>query len=107
MKNSVALFIFLSAAVLEVGGDALIRKGLRGMGISFIFAGVAALSSYGLVINIVKWDFSKMLGVYIAVFALISTLFGQIVFKESIPTARWAGIALIMIGGLIIQFWSK
>ena len=43
--------IFFLAALLEVGGDALIRKGLRGFGAGFIVLGVAALGSYGIVVN--------------------------------------------------------
>ncbi|HUI30777.1 MAG TPA: hypothetical protein VLX91_11210 [Candidatus Acidoferrales bacterium] len=107
MKNLIALFIFLAAAVLEVGGDALIRKGMRGMGIGFIVAGLAAISSYGIVVNTVKMDFSKMLGVYISVFVIVTALFGRFIFKETIPGARLIGIAMIVIGGLVIQFWAK
>ncbi len=107
MRNLSVIVIFLTASLLEVGGDALIRKGMRGMGTGFIIIGFAVLGSYGIVINTVKWDFSKMLGVYIAVFAVMSTLFGQIIFKETIPAARWTGIAVVVIGGLIIQFWTK
>ena len=98
---------FLSAAFLEVGGDALIRKGLRGGGIVLIFAGFAVLSCYGLVVNTVKWDFSRLLGVYVAVFALISVLFGRLVFKEEVPAATWIGLAVILVGGMIIQFGNE
>ena len=53
--------IFIAAAVLEVGGDALIRKGLRGSSAAFIAGGCLMLSCYGVAVNIVKWDFSKIL----------------------------------------------
>jgi len=56
--------IFIVAALLEVGGDAAIRRGLQGGGLLFILAGFAVLGSYGLVVNSVKWDFSKLLAVY-------------------------------------------
>lgn len=104
--TSVAWLIFVAAAVLEVGGDALIRKGLRGAGLALIALGFAALGSYGLVVNMVRWDFSKLLGVYVAVFALVSVLFGRFVFGESIPTATWVGLAIIIGGGMVIQFGS-
>jgi small multidrug resistance family-3 protein len=106
MKNPIALIVFLIAAVLEVGGDALIRKGMRGMGIGFIIVGFITLGCYGIIINTMNWDFSKLLGAYIAVFAVTSALFGRFIFKETIPDARWVGIVLVMIGGLIIQFWT-
>ena len=100
----VTWLIFIVAALLEVGGDAAMRRGLRGGGLLFILAGFLVLGFYGLVVNMVKWDFSKLLGVYVAVFAVISVLCGRYVFKESIPSSTWLGLAVIVVGGLIIQF---
>jgi small multidrug resistance family-3 protein len=99
-----AWLIFIGAAVLEVSGDAVIRKGLRGRGLAVIAAGFVMLGCYGIVVNMVKWDFSKMLGVYVAVFALISILFGRFAFQENIPGATWIGLAVIVCGAMIIQF---
>jgi len=62
------------------------------------------LAGYGLLVNTVKWDFSKLLGVYVAVFALVSVLFGLFVFGESVPKSTWMGLLIIIIGGLVIQF---
>ncbi len=105
--TGLAWFVFVAAAILEVGGDAIVRKGLRGSGLVIIMVGFAMLGCYGVVVNMVKWDFSKLLGVYVAVFALISALFGHFVFKETIPTATWIGLAVILSGGMIIQFGDK
>jgi drug/metabolite transporter superfamily protein YnfA len=102
-----AWFVFIAAAVLEVGGDATVRKGLRGQQLIFIAIGFVMLGCYGLVVNMVKWDFSKLLGVYVAVFALVSVLTGRFVFKETIPFATWLGLGIIMIGGAVIQFGSR
>ncbi len=102
-----AWFIFIGAAILEVGGDAIIRKGLRGSGLIMILLGAAMLGCYGVVVNMVKWDFSKMLGVYVAIFALISILFGRFVFKENIPGSTWIGLIVIICGALIIQFGNN
>jgi len=55
-------------------------------------------------VNMVPWDFSKLLGVYIAVFAVVSILAGMLVFGETIPNATWLGLGLIVAGGLVIQF---
>ncbi|EDY17629.1 protein of unknown function UPF0060 [Chthoniobacter flavus Ellin428] len=101
-----AWFIFVLAALLEVGGDALIRKGLRTSGVLFVVAGFVVLGAYGIVVNTVKWDFSKLLGVYVAVFAVVSVLFGHFIFKETVPLATWIGLAVIVVGGMIIQFGS-
>lgn len=102
-----AWLIFVGAAILEVGGDAVVRKGLRGSSLIIIFTGCSILGCYGVVVNIVKWDFSKLLGVYVAVFAIISILFGQLVFRENIPNSTWIGLLVIICGGLIIQFGSR
>ncbi len=102
-----AWFIFICAAILEVGGDAVVRRGLRGNNLMIIMTGFVVLGSYGVVVNMVKWDFSKLLGVYVAVFALISILFGKFVFQENIPNSTWIGLAVIICGGMIIQFGNK
>ena len=99
-----AWIIFAAAALLEVGGDAIVRKGLRGHHPLWIVVGMLTLGCYGLLVNVVRWDFSKLLGVYVAVFAVVSILFGQIVFHEKISTATWIGLLLIVVGGLTIQF---
>jgi len=105
--NFIAWLIFILSAVLEVGGDAMTRKGLRGSGLFFLLAGFVMLGCYGLVVNMVRWDFSKLLGVYVAVFALVSVLCGQFVFKENIPLSTWFGLGLIILGGATIQWGSK
>ncbi len=101
-----AWVIFIAAAVLEVGGDAVIRKGLRGSIIWFILTGFLMLGSYGVVVNTVRWDFSKLLGVYVAVFAVVSILAGRFIFRETIPLTTWLGLAIIVFGGAVIQAGS-
>jgi drug/metabolite transporter superfamily protein YnfA len=99
----IAWLIFIAAAILEVGGDAVIRKGLRGSVVWFIVSGFLMLGCYGVVVNTVRWDFSRLLGVYVAVFAVISVLAGRFVFKETIPVTTWLGLAIIVVGGAVIQ----
>ncbi len=107
MDNVISWGIFIVAALMEVSGDALIRKGLRGSGLLLIAFGILTLGCYGLVVNSVKWDFSKLMGVYIGIFAVVSILFGRLVFKEGIPSSTWIGLAVIVVGGLIIQFGQR
>jgi small multidrug resistance family-3 protein len=66
-----------------------------------------ALAGYGLVVNSVKWDFSKLLGVYVGFFALVSILFGKFILGETIPPSTWWGLALIILGGMVIQFGRR
>jgi small multidrug resistance family-3 protein len=106
MKFS-AWLVFIAAALLEVGGDAVIRRGLRSRCVSWILIGCATLALYGLVVNSVKWDFSKLVGVYIGFFAVVSVLCGRFVFREDVPTTTWFGLALIVVGGLVIQLGRR
>ena len=100
----IAWLIFLAAAVLEVGGDAIVRKGMRGGGLAFMVFGFVMLGTYGVVVNLVPWDFSRLLGVYVAIFAAVSVLVGRFIFHEAVPVSTWVGIAIIMAGGLVVQF---
>jgi small multidrug resistance family-3 protein len=103
----IAWVIFTDSALLEVGGDAMIRRGLRYHGFAAIAIGFIMLGSYGVLVNTVKWDFSKLLGVYVAIFAVISVIAGKVIFKEFIPWSTWIGIAIISIGGFVIQFGDQ
>lgn len=103
MKLAVWL-MFVAAAMLEVGGDFVVRRGLRARSAAWILLGWGALGCYALLVNSVNWDFSKLLGVYVGFFALVSILFGKYVLGESIPPSTWLGLALIILGGMVIQF---
>jgi small multidrug resistance family-3 protein len=98
---------FLLSALLEVAGDAAVRRGLLGRSLVFVLLGCAVLGCYGLMVNSVKWDFSKLIGVYVGFFALVSVLFGRIVLREQIPPSTWWGLALVIAGGLLIQFGGR
>jgi drug/metabolite transporter (DMT)-like permease len=105
--NVVAWLVFVAAASLEMTGDASVRRGLRGGGLPWILAGCAVLAGYGLLVNTVRWDFSKLIGVYVAFFALASVLCGRFILHEVVPPSTWLGLGLIITGGLIIQFGGK
>ncbi len=95
--------VYLAAAVLEVVGDALIRKGMRGSGFALVAAGAVILASYGVVVNLVNADFSRLLGAYVGVFAVVSVLIGRFVFRDVVPATTWVGLAVILGGSLIVH----
>jgi small multidrug resistance family-3 protein len=103
----VAWLVFITAALLEVGGDAAIRRGLWIRHAGWLLVGCATLTFYGLLVNSIRWDFSKLLGVYIGFFAAVSVLCGRFVFRENVPVTTWFGLALIILGGMVIQFGHK
>jgi drug/metabolite transporter superfamily protein YnfA len=95
--------IFAASAVLEVGGDALIRAGLRGGRLALVVAGFLVLGSYGVLLNTMTWDFTRLLGTYVAVFALTSALFGCFVFREFPSPTTWFGLVLVLAGAAVMQ----
>lgn len=98
-----AVAVFVGAAVLEVAGDALIRKGLRGSGAVLLVLGFVVLGSYGVVVNLLNIDFSRLLGAYVGIFAVVSVLMGRIVFKDDVPVSTWVGLLVIVVGSVIIH----
>ena len=99
--------VLLFAAGLEVGGDLAIRQGLRGVAQPrwwLIGCGMLVLGLYGLFVNHSPWDFSKLLGLYVVFFAAVAVLAGKFYLHEHVPPSTWLGLALIVGGGLVIQF---
>ena len=103
----VAWLVFLIGGLLEVSGNVAIRMGLRGGGAILIAVGFAVLGSYGLIVNMIPWDFSKIFGIYVCLFALVSVIGGKCVLRENVPWSTWVGLAVILAGGLIVQFGSS
>jgi len=94
-RPSIALLVMLVAAAFEVGGDALIRKGLRGAGPALVAAGFVVLGMYGIIVNKLDLDFSRLLGAYVGFFAVVSVCTGRFVFHDVVPASTWIGLAVI------------
>ena len=94
---------FALAAIFEVGGDAVIRLGIKNNNIILIVLGAMTLAGYGLIVNSLDWNFSKIFGVYVGAFALVAILFGRFLFREQIPLSTWIGLGIIIVGGSVIQ----
>ena len=103
LHKGIEISIMVGSALLEVGGDALIRRGLRGGGLAMVMGGVLALGSYGVVLTWLEVDFGKLLGAYVGLFALVSFLWGRWAFQERVSAQTWLGLAVVFLGSLIIQ----
>jgi len=101
-----ALFLVL-AALLESGGDALVRWGLRGGRLAGFILGAITLFVYGLAVNLPKWDFSRLMGVYIAVFFVVSQAISLTVFHERLKPPIAVGGLLVIAGGLVMTLWHS
>ncbi|MCW3097033.1 MAG: hypothetical protein JWL77_2651 [Chthonomonadaceae bacterium] len=98
--------LLILSALLEVGGDAGIRTGLQGKQSGFLLGSVL-LIAYGFVVNLSKLDFGKLMGLYIAIFFVVSQVIAILVFKEKIQTPTLVGGALIVAGGAVLTFWRS
>jgi small multidrug resistance family-3 protein len=107
MRYLAALPLLFVAAVLEAGGDALVRHGLHASPTArrllFLAAGALILFGYGCVVNAPPWDFGKLLGIYVVFFFLIAQVIGWLVFGQVPTRGVWLGGAFIVIGGAIIS----
>jgi drug/metabolite transporter superfamily protein YnfA len=90
------------AAVLEVSGDYLMRLGLGGRRWGLI-AGALALAGYGILVNQPAWSFGRTLGLYIAMFFVVSQVIAFFAAGERPSPSLWLGGALVVAGGLVIH----
>ena len=107
MKMPLALTVLFAAAGLEAGGDALIRAGLFGASplrrLACLMMGALVLFLYGCVVNLPRWDFGRLLGIYVAAFFLMAQAFNWIGFGQRPTLPICVGGSLIILGGLIIS----
>jgi small multidrug resistance family-3 protein len=98
-----AIPFLILAAALEIGGDAAIRSGLVRSHWLWIVFGIVLLAAYGFAVNsTTAIDFGRLLGLYIAVFFVVSQVISAVVFGERPSFGLLAGGALIVMGGIVI-----
>ena len=97
--------ILVVAAALEVGGDALVRIGLTGPRY-IMAAGGLTLFTYGVLVNKSGLDFNRLMGVYIAIFFVVSQVVSLILFKQVPDDRILLGGGFIVTGGLLIVLMS-
>jgi small multidrug resistance family-3 protein len=106
-----ALLPLLLAAVLEAGGDAVVRGGLTAKGLlvrcGLIVLGGLLLTLYGVFVNTPRWDFGRLLGVYVAFFFVVAQVINAVVFKVAPSGGVVIGGALIIAGGLVLTLWRQ
>jgi drug/metabolite transporter superfamily protein YnfA len=98
------LLALAGAAALEIGGDAAIRAGLLRSTWPWLAVGGLMLVAYGFVVNLNRSvHFGKLMGLYIAVFFVVSQLVSLAFFGEHPTPSLLIGGALIVLGGLVIH----
>jgi len=94
----------LTAALLEAGGNALLRQGLLRAWWPLLVAGIMTLGLYGLLVNQsgLKFDFGRLMGCYIVAFFLVSQILAALIFRDLPSSRTLIGGTLILLGGLTI-----
>jgi hypothetical protein len=107
MNRATALVVLLFAAILEAGGDALVRAGLHASPLllrtCFFAAGALVLFSYGYVVNTPPWDFGQLLGIYVVFFFIVAQVISWLVFHQPPTLIVLAGGGFILLGGLLLS----
>lgn len=110
MNNGLVFFVLLFSAVLEAGGDAMVRSGLHGASlISRIFwmaFGAVVLFAYGVTVNLPPWNFGRLLGVYVTLFFVVAQVISTVAFGKPPTLPILVGGGLIVAGGLTMTFWT-
>jgi hypothetical protein len=109
MKDIHPSVFLLVATILEVTGDALVRKALyEHAGFAragLMVLGAALLFGYGLSLNLAPLEFGQVVGLYIATLFVVWQVVNVIAFR-AFPTMPIAvGGMLIVVGGFIVSFW--
>lgn len=101
-----AIAVLSLAALLETWGDSFFQSAFyRSAGVARIAAiviGALVLAFYGSVVNIPRWDFGKLLGVYVALFFVVAQIINKVRFGQSPTVPVYLGGTLIVVGGLVI-----
>jgi drug/metabolite transporter superfamily protein YnfA len=107
MGRTAIILTLLFAAVLEAGGDAVIRTGMHAHETwrrALLFgAATIILFLYGWTVNSPPWDFGRLLGLYVVFFFVIAQLISWLVFRETPSATVLAGGTLIIAGGIVIS----
>lgn len=105
MSRLAVVGLLAVCALLEAGGDALIRSGMRANRPWFYAAGAAVLFAYGWLVNRPPWAFGTLLGIYVVLFFAVAQALAVVVFHEKLTTPVLAGGSLIVAGGLLMTLW--
>jgi small multidrug resistance family-3 protein len=100
------LLILLTAIVLEIFGDASIRVALRSGKWGLFPLGALLLICYGTLVSFPNWTFGRTMGVYIALFFIVSQTVAALFLRERIHAPAILGGVLIVSGGLVILLWK-
>ena len=99
------IFVLAVAAILEAGGDAIIRSALHDSSsaarVPLFLLGAVVLFAYGWTVNAPSWDFGRLIGVYVVFFFLTAQLISWLYFRQPPSISGIVAGALIVAGGIV------
>jgi len=111
MTPALTLLVLIGAALLEAGGDALVRLGMDNSGRTLRFAlmaaGAVALFCYGYMVNAPRWQLGRLLGIYVSLFFVLAQVVAWVARGEKPSPAILIGGALIVTGGAVIWLGAR
>jgi small multidrug resistance family-3 protein len=106
-----AIGVLAVAALLEAWGDSFFQAGFyRSSGRDRVLAllcGTVILALYGSLVNLPRWDFGKLLGVYVVLFFIAAQILARVRFGQSPTLPIYVGGSLIVLGGGVMAFWKS
>ena len=111
VQNPLGALAFLAvAAILEAFGDACFQAAMY-HSVGWASAGAAisgavVLVGYGVMVNLPRWDFGRLIGVYVSMFFLSAQIINRVRFGQAPSLPIYVGGALILAGGLVLTFWN-
>ncbi len=108
MTYPLIILLLLAAAVLEAGGDALVRSGLHAPELwpraIRITSGGIVLLLYGCLVNAPSWDFGRLIGAYVVFFFLVAQAISWVAFHHPPSASTMLGGTLIIAGGVVVSW---
>jgi len=107
MSRTTSLLVLFGAALLEAGGDAVVRSALHTSTTATRFVlfalGAIVLFSYGYLVNKPAWDFGRLLGIYVVFFFVVAQAISWLVFDQRPTMPIVIGGAFIVAGGVVMS----
>jgi small multidrug resistance family-3 protein len=110
VKPIVTLVLLVIATLLEAGGDAIVRMGLRSpspvLKVALLACGGFMLFGYGVFLTTSPVDFGRLIGIYVVVFFFMAQLLNAVAFGVRPTAPILVGGLLIAVGGAVISLWK-
>jgi small multidrug resistance family-3 protein len=104
------LILLITATILEVSGDAVVRIGIYSHAglprAGLLAAGGLLLLGYGSFLNLAPVEFGRVVGLYIATLFVVWQVINFVVFRTVPSLPIVLGGALIVAGGLLVTYWK-